>query len=371
MKGVSQNLKGFLYLFGGIFFWATVEPMTKLIQGQAGVVSINFFRMLFGAIVLLLYIKFARKTTSFREFARRYPKFYIPSTLIGLVLGMMIFFYGVTLTKASLAATIFSANPIVISTFMIFAKGERKTWSKILGIILGFLGVLLIMTEFRFTELLTAENLIGNFIVFIGMILWSIHVIIGKLLLNRPLETVAISSVSITNPSPISSKENAGTYPSNLPLTISNYILSDPKTEPLPLNLQSTNQLSIPIESEIKPKHHLKPTSMDFNAITFFWSVILNAPFLFIGNEWIHIPDYSGLTWALLIYLGVFTGGLGYVLFFQGLQLMEASKGITIFYLKPLIATSLSFILLQEIPGPSLYIGIVIEIIALFLVARK
>jgi drug/metabolite transporter (DMT)-like permease len=110
---------------------------------------------------------------------------------------------------------------------------------------------------------------------------------------------------------------------------------------------------------------------MDFNAITFLWSVILNFPFLFIGNELIRIPQYSGLTWGILIYLGIFTGGLGYVLFFKGLQLMEASKGITIFYLKPIIATFLSFLLLHEVPGPSLYIGIVIEIVALFLVAHK
>ena len=76
-------------------------------------------------------------------------------------------------------------------------------------------------------------------------------------------------------------------------------------------------------------------------------------------------------TWIILLYLGLITMGIGYISFYKGLAMMDASKGIMAFYFKPIIATFLSIIILHEIIHPSLYIGIVIELIAIFLVSNE
>ena len=57
--------------------------------------------------------------------------------------------------------------------------------------------------------------------------------------------------------------------------------------------------------------------------------------------EWKNISHYTPTSWLGVLYLGIITGGLGYVLFFKGLKYMEASRGINAFYFKPVIATLL------------------------------
>jgi drug/metabolite transporter (DMT)-like permease len=305
----NWNWTGFFYLFIGIFTWATVELTVKLIQANVSATTINFYRVFFGGIVLIIYTFATKQTASFVYFAKNYPKAYLPATFFGLAFGLLLFFYGVTLTQANISATIFSANPIVISAIMMGFKGEKRTWNKILGILIGFIGVIIIVTEFNLRALISPENILGNILVLIGMFMWCIHVIIGKVLLSQAPKTDKDG-----NPTP--------------PLT-----------------------------------------SMIYNSVTFLWGVLMMIPFLFFTGDWENLFSHSPLTWIGLIYLGAVTGGLGYVAFFRGLQMMDASKGITMFYLKPVIATILAFFLLNEIPKISLYIGIGIEILALFLVA--
>lgn len=303
------NWTGFFYLFIGIFTWATVELTVKLIQANVSAITINFYRVFFGGLVLIIYTIATKQTRSFIYFAKTYPKAYIPATFFGLAFGLVLFFYGVTLTQANLSATIFSANPIVISAFMMSFRGEKRTWNKILGIILGFIGVIIIVTEFNLSALISPENILGNLLVLIGMFMWCIHVIIGKILLSQAPKT-------------------------------------DQNGNPIP-----------PI------------TSMIYNSVTFLWGIIMMIPFLFFTDDWQYLFSHSAITWVGLFYLGAITGGFGYVAFFKGLQMMDASKGITMFYFKPVIATILAFFLLNEIPKASLYIGIIIEIFALFFVA--
>ena len=50
-------------------------------------------------------------------------------------------FIGLKTVSAGLAALIISANPIVAAVFAVFALGERMTWRKALGLLLGLAGV--------------------------------------------------------------------------------------------------------------------------------------------------------------------------------------------------------------------------------------
>jgi drug/metabolite transporter (DMT)-like permease len=307
MPTVTSNRTGYLLIFLGVFTWATVEITTKFLNGALSGFAINFFRLLFGGGTLVLYIIATRRTESFVYFTKTYPKWYIPATILGLVIGLLIFFIGVTLTQASVAATIFSANPIIVSCYMLIFGGERRSAKKITGIAIGFLGMVIAVTQFQFSSLLNSENLMGNVLVLVGMLLWCVHVIVGKYLLSRP----------------------------------------QPQNSAVP-----------------------KPTSLDFNAISFIVGTICSLPFVFWWEPELLQFQFSANVWLIILYLGIITAGWGYVLFFMGLQRLEASRGINFFYLKPIIATVLAFFLLNEIPHWTLYLAIGIEVLALFLVSK-
>ncbi len=59
---------------------------------------------------------------------------------------------------------------------------------------------------------------------------------------------------------------------------------------------------------------------------------------LSIRGGWRELAGYNPSAWAWLLYLGVVTVGLGYILYFEGLCRVPASRGASLFYLKPVLA---------------------------------
>ncbi len=60
------------------------------------------------------------------------------------------------------------------------------------------------------------------------------------------------------------------------------------------------------------------------------------------------MTSYSLKSWALLAYLGVAAVGIGYLLYFEGLRRVTASRGTALFYLKPVLATVFAYLILGE-----------------------
>ncbi len=300
------NTIGYVYVFLAILLWSTLEIAIKLIQNTTSAILINLFRWVIGSLFFLVYIKVSRQEKSFWWFFRKYPQWYIPGAFFGLVLGMLGLAWGTTLTDASIAATIVSGNPIIISLYMLTIGKERRTFKKIFGIILGFLGMLIIVTELDFTQFMSKENVIGNLIVLFGMVFWCVHIIIGKRIIGKKL-----------------SEDDA--------FQISN---------------------------------------LDYNGVTFIVAGLLMVPFLLIPGEIATLSLFTWQTWLGMLYLGIFTSGIAYLFFFKGLEKIEASRGINLFYLKPIIATMFAILLIHEIPTLYFFIGIAIEVIALIFISQ-
>ena len=297
----------YLYLIFAIFLWATIEIAIKSIQDNTTPILINFLRFFIGGISLLIYNILSRNTHTLKNLIKSFPKSYLIASLFGLTIGMTLFAYGTSLTESFLAAAIISSNPLMISTYMILFKGEKRSLNKIFGIILGFFGMFAIITEFKFKDFLQLENLLGNILVLIGTALWCIDLIIGKNLLDKAKENEEVGEV----------------------------------------------------------------TSLDFNIVTFLTSSIFMIPFLFLPGQFSTLLNQTWDTWLVLLYLGILATGISYFLFFKGIGKMEASKGINIVYLKPIFATILSFLIFNTSPSLYFYIGCGIEILALIIISYE
>ncbi|MHA1765191.1 MAG: DMT family transporter [Promethearchaeota archaeon] len=302
-KAILPNL----YLIIAVFLWATIEIAIKSIQNNTSPILINFLRFSIGGFSLLIYSIMSKKTQSLKFLFKSFPKSYLIAAFFGLTIGMTLFAYGTSMTESFLAATIISSNPLLISTYMIIFRGEKRSLNKLFGIILGFIGMILIITEFKFKDFLQTENLMGNILVFIGTALWCIDLIIGKILLEE-------------------TKEN------------------------------DDNQ---------------RVSSLDFNILTFLTSSIFMIPFLALPGELNTLMNQTWKTWSIILYLGIFGTGISYFFFFKGIRKMEASKGINLVYLKPIFATTLSFVIFKTNPSLFFYIGCAIEILALIIISYE
>ena len=60
------------------------------------------------------------------------------------------------------------------------------------------------------------------------------------------------------------------------------------------------------------------------------------------------MASYGLRAWCWLLYLGVVTVGLGYFLYFEGMRRVPASRGASLFYLKPVLALLFAHVFLGE-----------------------
>jgi len=97
----------------------------------------------------------------------------------------------------------------------------------------------------------------------------------------------------------------------------------------------------------------------------------LFAALLTLKGGWRAAAEYHPATWAWLAYLGAITVGLGYLLYFEGMSRVDASRGASLFYLKPVLAVFLAHLFLKETVTWTLGLAAVLVAASVFLVTRS
>ena len=110
---------------------------------------------------------------------RKDYKIFLLAAIFGVVTNMLLFLKGLELTTPIHASVIITITPIIILVFSSFFLKERVTGLKILGVILGFSGAVILTIYGQSTRV--GDNVfLGNIMVFINAISYSIYIIIIK-----------------------------------------------------------------------------------------------------------------------------------------------------------------------------------------------
>jgi len=117
-----------------------------------------------------------------------------------------------------------------------------------------------------------------------------------------------------------------------------------------------------------------KISALNTNIISFGLGLLSLLIYLMIFNPiTLSITSFEtiGYNYAMvLIYLGIGVSGLGYITFMRMLQKLSASSASVIFFIKPIIATILSMIFLNELLDYNFYIGLLLVSIGSFLILK-
>lgn len=106
------------------------------------------------------------------------------AAIFGVALNMLLFIKGIELTTPINASVIVTITPIMIIILSSFFLNEKITGLKIVGIILGFCGGILLTVLGKSTRL--GDNLLlGNTLMFVNMIAYSIYIILIKKLTQK------------------------------------------------------------------------------------------------------------------------------------------------------------------------------------------
>ena len=169
----QPKLLDYLLLILLALIWASAFFNIKIATYSYGPITIAFLRILFGAIPVIILC--LAKNIKIEAFSKDWI-WYSSIGIINLVIPFFLIAYGVQKVQSNLAAILMSSTPIsatILAHF--FVDKEKITLFKLIGIVLGFLGII-----YLFSDNLLITN--SNFVYALMILLGSTFYVIGGIL---------------------------------------------------------------------------------------------------------------------------------------------------------------------------------------------
>jgi len=186
-----------LMLIGLSFIWGINFSVVKSALTDLAPLSFNSLRFGLASLFLIAFLWIRERNLSVRkeDIGRL-----ILLGVIGNTVYQFLFINGISRTTAGNSSLILATMPIfvaVLSWILRVEKVQRRVWY---GVLLSFIGIVLISLGAGKPLSMSSQSLIGDFLVLIGTICWSTYTVLSKPLLQRysPLKlttlTVAIGT---------------------------------------------------------------------------------------------------------------------------------------------------------------------------------
>lgn len=188
---MSNRTLGVLALLGAAFFWGVGPVATKVGLEDVPTFSLAFLRNILALAILLPF--------AYKGFKKIKRQDLLKLTLIGLFgsgLNVIFFFAGLSRTQATASAAIFATVPLVNAIAAAFILREKPALVRSLGVVVGFLGSLLIVLgPTLLGEGRIDGDVLGNLLVVGAVFSWVFYIIGSKQLLKKypPVTLVAFS----------------------------------------------------------------------------------------------------------------------------------------------------------------------------------
>ena len=168
--------------------WASAFFNIKIATYSYGPITIAFLRIFFGMIPVLLLCYY--KKIKIEVFSKDW-KWFAAIGVINLVIPFFLIAYGVQKVQSNLAAILMSTTPISATILAhLFIDKEKINLVKILGIILGFLGIVYLFSE---NLLINDENLFSALMILVGSTFYVIGGILTLKISHKKNENVTAS----------------------------------------------------------------------------------------------------------------------------------------------------------------------------------
>jgi len=114
---------------------------------------------------------------------RQERKMVLLLSFLAIPVNQFLFLFGMRFTTASNAALLYSTTPILVLVFSRLFLGERLTGVKVVGVVLGFVGVITVVFERGVSA--SMEYLLGNILIGFAVMAWGLYTVFGRRLIIR------------------------------------------------------------------------------------------------------------------------------------------------------------------------------------------
>jgi drug/metabolite transporter (DMT)-like permease len=266
--------KGLFHVYVILLFQSLIGGAThivaKVVVADVDPFALTLIRSLISSLAMLLILLVRRRPLAI---TRESHLLVAGLSLLTIPVNQFLFLYGMQFTAPSNAALLYATTPIFVLVFSYVLLRERLTGRKVLGVVVGVSGVMIVIFE---RGVSTSEmSFVGNLIVVVAVTAWGLYTVYAKRLIGKigPIEATALTML-------------CGTI------------------------------MFIPIG--IVPA--------------------LNFPF----------GGLSMSSWLQILYLGIITSVLSYILWYYALARIEAGKVALFTNLQPVFATVLAVLVLDQ-----------------------
>jgi drug/metabolite transporter (DMT)-like permease len=172
-----------LAAFSAIVLWGISFVATKAALRELSPVTLIFTRFALGVAVLFLILKIRRQSLIP---PRDTWTMVVLMGFVGIFLHQMIQVHALTLTTAVRTGWLIGVTPIWSALLAAAFLGERFGPRKILGLILGMFGALLVISKGELSsQALALPSTRGDLMVLVTTVTWAIYTILGRDTLKR------------------------------------------------------------------------------------------------------------------------------------------------------------------------------------------
>lgn len=184
------SLIGILF---AVFTWGLSFPLLKIALEAVPPITLAVLRGVIGTIPLIVFMILKWGWKGFSKPLKEDFWFFLSLGVVGITLPNIFQNYGMRMTSAHLSSIIQSSGPIFTIILAVLLLKEPLGINKILGSAIAIMGTILLVTGGGLD--LTDSTLIGNFLVLMSAISYSISSIMSKRILERyePLKVATLS----------------------------------------------------------------------------------------------------------------------------------------------------------------------------------
>jgi len=194
---IENKSKALLFIFACIVLWSFIPVVSRLGQQNLDNYQFLFWSSILSFIVLLASTIFTGKVQSLKNYNRNQIFTALGLGFLGTFLYYLLLYFGYANAKGLEVLVIQYTWPIFIVFFSFLFLKEKITSRNILAIILGFLGVVIVLTKGNF-ESVHLSNLSTDFIVLLAAAVFGLFSVLSKKVNFEPFSATLLFFLSAT-----------------------------------------------------------------------------------------------------------------------------------------------------------------------------
>ncbi len=197
MDAKNSKIKAVGYTLSCIVLWAFIPVVSKFGQSTLDNVQFLFWSSALSLVVVFLAAVFAGKISTMKEYS---PKRILNALFLGFLgafLYYLLLYYGYAHAQGLEVLALQYTWPIFIVLFSTIFLKERPTTRTIIALVLGFLGVVIVLTKGRF-QALEFGSLGADVIVLIAASVFGLFSVLSKKSKNEAFSATVYFFISAT-----------------------------------------------------------------------------------------------------------------------------------------------------------------------------